>query len=427
MVGMWMFIEVKRIYAYVLFLIIPIEAGLLIYLFSSINRRITYFFDAIRNEDNTLVFPHDINNRTVRELHRSLNRVNLIFATAHKESETNELFYRSLISHVRTGLIAFDQNGIIKEINPAIEKIFISYGFRKIEDFDKVDIRIADVLVKMQPGKPEVLILPIENEMRHLLFNKAVLHQGENTLSIVSVEDIKNELDHKELESWVKLIQVLNHEIANAVTPISTLSSTFYTLLNRKVNGPDREIDSEVISDATKALENIHEHAEGLKNFVNSYRSFTRLPEPSLQGIPLNNFIIKEISNLKNYPKSEDIEVKTEIIPEDLSIRADPELLQRVFSNILINALESMEESNQKELHISASHNYSNRTVIQIRDTGTGIMDSIKDQVFIPFFTTKEEGSGVGLSLSRQIMQLHKGEINLLSRAGEGTTVTLLF
>lgn len=423
----WLFSRGQILYALALIPLIFIEAGSLVFLFNRSNRKIAYFFDALRNDDNSLSFPENVKGRTLRELHKSLNRVNRIFAETREASETNEQFYRSLISHARTGLLAFDKQGNIKEINPALEKIFTTYNLRQISDFEKVDPRIPGLLHNLEPGKPVIMAVPIENEMRQLLFNKAILLIRNNELSIVSVENIKNELDHKELDSWVRLIRVLNHELVNAVTPITTLSSTFYDIFFREGKLSTENISSEILADTACALQNINEHATGLMRFVNSYRQITRLPEPSFRNVPLGDFICKELFTLQNYYGGENLETKVEINPEDLTIPGDPGLLQRVFSNILINALQSMENSKTKKIHISASINYNNRVVVDITDSGTGIPEDIRDQVFVPFFSTKEEGSGIGLTLSRQIMHLHNGEINIVSEEHNGTTVSLLF
>lgn len=406
---------------------ILIEAGSLIYLFNRTNHKIAYFFNALRNADTTFQFPENVRGRTLRELHKSLNRVNRIFSEARKASETNEHFYHSLIGHVRTGLVVFNKQGKIEVINPAIEKIFATYNLRHISDFNKVDPRVARVMYSIEPGKPEILGVSIENELNQLLFNKAILQIQDHELNIVSVDNIKNELDHTELDSWVRLIRVLNHEIVNAVTPITTLSSTFYDLFHKEGKLSKKNISNEMLADTANALKNIYDHGSGLMNFVNAYRQITRLPEPSFREINLTDFIRNELYSLQNYPEGKHINTNMDIDPEDLTITGDPELLQRVFSNILINSLQSMDKSVKKQISITVFQNYYNRTIVRITDTGCGIPEDIKDQVFVPFFSTKEDGSGIGLSLSRQIMKLHKGDISIDSAENEGTTVTLQF
>jgi len=262
-----------------------------------------------------------------------------------------------------------NKQGKIEVANPAIEKIFATYNLRYIGDFDNVDPRISGIMHRLEPGKPEILGISIENELNQLLFNKAILYIRDQELNIVSVENIKNELDQKELDSWVRLIRVLNHEIVNAVTPITTLSSTFYDLFHKGGKLSKKNISDEMLADTAKALQNIFEHSTGLMNFVNAYRQITRLPEPSFREINLNEFIRKELYSILNYPGGKTVTTKTNINPEDLTVTGDPELLQRVFSNILINALQAMDKSEKKEIWITAFQNYINRTIIRIADT----------------------------------------------------------
>jgi len=423
----WLVSRNQYLYGIVLIPLVIFEGGMLIYLFNRTNRKISYFFNAVRNDDTTLFFPETVKGKTLLELHSSLNRVNQVFAEAREASETNEHFYRSLIGHARTGLLAFNRQGNIEVINPAMEKIFSIFHLRKISDFDDLDPRVSVTMRDLVPGKHEILSLSIENELRQLLFNKAILEIGDKDLSIISVENIKNELDHKELDSWIRLTRVLNHEIVNAVTPITTLSSTFYDLFHRDGKLSTKNISDEMLVDTARALQNINEHGTGLMKFVNSYRQFTRLPEPAFKHIHLGDFLQKELDSIKNYPGGEYIAMNMEIQPLDLSLLGDPELLQRVLSNILINAVQSMEEKETKQLLISSSLNYHNRIIIEISDSGTGIPDDIKDQIFVPFFSTRENGSGIGLSLCRQIIHLHNGDISIRSSEQAGTTVTLRF
>lgn len=419
----------KREYLYALLLLFPagIEIALLVYLFNHTNRKIAYLFNSIRNEDFSLVFPEEVREGTLKELHRSLNRVNRIFAKARADSETNEQFYRSLISHARTGLMAINSEGRILEINPALESMFASFTLTHIHDFGKIDQRIPEMIGGLEPGKPRILKVAVNNELQQLLFSKALLQVMNSPVSIVSVENIKNELNHQELDSWVRLIRVLNHEIVNAVTPISTLSTTIHGLYRKDGVLKTSGINEEIIADTADALQSINEHARGLMDFVSTYRRLTRLPEPSFQEIPLNEFIQGEIISLKGYTEENPVDINVHITPEELSVIADPGLLQRVFSNILINAIQAMENCSQKKITISAATNYQNRIIVKIADDGEGIPEEELDQVFVPFFSTKEDGSGIGLSLSRQIMQLHNGDIGIHSRVGEGTEVSLIF
>ncbi len=421
------FYKAKYLYSFVMILPITVEILYLVYLYKRTNREIAYFFNSIENGDMSSTFPENVKDRTLRELHRSLNRVNRILAITRAETETKEQFYRSLIRHAKTGLMAVNPEGRILEINPSLENMFGSYTLSVLDDFQKIDPRIPELVNTLEPGMPAILQVRVDNELQQLLFNKAIFQMNNNEVSILSIDNIKNELDHKELDSWVRLIRVLNHEIVNAVTPISTLSTTIYGLFHKEGKLNVSGISKEVLTDTADALRNIDAHAKGLMEFVDSYRKFTRIPEPVFREVQLDGFIRDEIISLKGYIEEEHVAINTSADPEGVTILADPGLLQRLFSNILINAIQSMEKCNKKRIDIKTNTTYHNRTIVKITDSGEGIPTDQLDQVFVPFFSTKENGSGIGLSLSRQIMQLHKGDINIRSKIGEGTEVSLIF
>jgi two-component system nitrogen regulation sensor histidine kinase NtrY len=417
----------KYLYSFVLILPVTAEILYLVYLYRLTNRKITYFFDSIGNGDISATFPENVKERTLRNLHKSLNRVSRALARNRADKETKEQFYRSLIRHAKTGLMAVNSGGRILEINPALENMFGSYTLSVLDDFQKIDPRIPELVNTLEAGKPEMLAVKVDNELQQLLFKKAIFQVKNSKISILSVENIKNELDHKELDSWIRLIRVLNHEIVNAVTPISTLSTTIHGLFHKEGELNFSGISDEILADTAEALRNIDAHAKGLMEFVNSYRKLTRIPEPAFQELLLDDFIRDEIISFKGYLEKEQVVINTTANPERVTILADPGLLQRVFSNILINAIQSMEKCNRKRIEISTNTSYHNRTIVRIADSGEGIPADQLDQVFVPFYTTKENGSGIGLSLSRQIMQLHKGEISIISNPGKGTEVSLIF
>ena len=423
----WLYFGGRYRYMAVLLPLAVLEAGLLVWFFNRTNHRIAFFFRALRNQDGTIRFPEKVRGRTLSQLNRSLNDVNRVYSELARAGESSEQYYRSLLGHVGTGLIVFDDSGMVETVNPAFERIFGVYGIQRIDDMAKAGQDVPGKLRGLKPGKPEILGLSVDGTLKQLLLGKAVLFIGEREMNLVSVENIKDEMDRKELESWIRLIRVLNHEIVNTVTPITTLSATFYELLQKDGKTDRDNISNEVLSDTTRALQSIHEHGKGLIKFVESYRQLTRLPDPAFKKIPLKEFISRELYALKGHPGGKQAGTVLEVDPEDLAVTGDIELLQRVFSNVLINALQSMERSEKKEIKVSALLDHYNRIVVRITDTGCGIPEDIREQVFVPFFSTREGGSGIGLSLCRRIMQLHHGGIAIDPAPGGGTTVSLQF
>jgi two-component system, NtrC family, nitrogen regulation sensor histidine kinase NtrY len=251
----------------------------------------------------------------------------------------------------------------------------------------------------------------------------------------VTLQDIKSELDIHEMDSWQKLIRILNHEIMNSVAPITSLSSTLSGFYKSGENHKSPEnITPKIISDTIRGLDIIEDHGKGLIHFVESYRSLTQLPKPEFIKVNVKEFFERITILINSYFSSENgkyltrPEIRTSVTPADLNLVADDKLLAQVLINVVKNAQEAFDKSKQgKEISINAARNSEGRVTFTVQDNGPGIDADTLEKIFVPFFTTKESGSGIGLSLSRQIMRLHNGIITCDSTPGKGTTVSMIF
>ncbi len=225
------------------------------------------------------------------------------------------------------------------------------------------------------------------------------------------------------------MIRVLTHEIMNSITPISSLASTVKDILEaqQENNPPQTEEEKEVFEDVSQAISTIENRSKGLLNFVEIYRNLTRIPKPHFRYFSLQTLIERALDLME--PKFQKYEIKCtyKIFPKDLKVLADPDLIDQVIINLLLNAIDAVAEEENPRITIVASVNLNNRITIEIADSGKGIKQDIMDKIFMPFFTSKQTGSGIGLSLSRQIMQMHKGSISVRSKQGEGAVFTLVF
>jgi len=246
---------------------------------------------------------------------------------------------------------------------------------------------------------------------------------------LVSFQDIHPELEQKEIESWQKLIRVLTHEIMNSITPISSLASTVSSMLNEyKDSNPEITADEkEGLKDIIHAISTIESRSKGLLNFVEIYRNLTRIPKPNFRYFSVRETFDRSLELLQPKISEYNIHIKIKIFPQDLKILADPDLIDQVVINLLLNAVDAIKEVPDPQITIVASTNLNNRTTIEFADNGKGIKQDILDKIFMPFFTSKKTGSGIGLSLSRQIMQMHKGSISVRSKPDEGALFTLVF
>ena len=225
------------------------------------------------------------------------------------------------------------------------------------------------------------------------------------------------------------LIRVLTHEIMNSITPISSLASTVQDILKeyRQSKPQLTEEEAEDLENMTSAIATIERRSKGLLNFVELYRNLTRIPKPNFRYFPVSGLFKRTLELMEPKFEQFDIQVSTRIFPGDLKLLADPDLVDQVLINLLLNAIDAVKESEERHISLTASVNLNNRTLIEVTDTGIGISREAMNKIFMPFFTSKKTGSGIGLSLSRQIMQMHKGSLSVRSAPGQGATFILVF
>lgn len=239
--------------------------------------------------------------------------------------------------------------------------------------------------------------------------------------TLISLQNIHSELEEKEMEAWQKLIRVLTHEIMNSVTPISSLAGT----VNKLLNDPGK-LDDE-ISDIKNAVKTIQKRSEGLIHFVENYRNLTKIPKPNFETFRVSVLTDRIYNLMKNEFAGNNIKFNTSIVPDNLTLSADSELIEQVIINLLLNAKFAIKNQQNPEISIRSYTDAGSKVIIRVEDNGPGISKEIQDKIFIPFYTTKKDGSGIGLSLSRQIMRSHFGSITVVSKEGEGTAFILRF
>lgn len=399
----------------------------LIWFLNATNRRLFYFFDAIQNEDLTLSFPEKTNNKIIVDLNKSLNKVNKQIQQINIENSRQEQYFQALLEHAATGMMTFDENGFILHSNSLMKRLFSLDVLTHLNQLDKIDHKLFQAIKNIQASEQKLVTVNNAKVTIQLLIKASSFISDKKALTLLSVQDIKNELDEKELDSWRKLIRVMMHEIMNSITPITSLSESlggyFYT--KGKVKTP-REIDEKTIATTIRGLEVIQEQGKGLISFVDSYRKLTRLPKPEMKLFPVKNFIENIVILSGSFQYANRIEVAFEVKPEEMKILADEKLISQVLINLVKNAFQANAENQQAKVKIIAGLGETGRPEVQVTDNGPGIPEEILDKIFIPFFTTKENGSGIGLSLSRQIMQMHGGSLKVKSTPGK-TSFMLIF
>lgn len=399
---------------YLLFLLpIPVATISIINNFNQSNRQIAYFFDAIRNEDSTLKFPTAIRAKSLRHLYQSLNSLNDRIQEIKLQNEYLEKYYKTFIQHASTGLMAVNDKNEVKIMN---EKAFEYAGIPPFTPLHLIPSRNADLfetLAVIKPGEAHIYKRHTSESQINLLIRSKEIYFGGKVSKLISLQDIQHELDEKELDSWQKLIRVLTHEIMNSIAPIVSLSGTlrkFFTEEGKNVL-PD-QIDEEIIDNVIQGLDTIEERGNGLVNFVNSYRKLTRIPKAEFEIFRVSEWLEHICILLKEQMKNRQIQLELSVDNKVSDLIGDKKLLTQVIINILNNAMEALEEiPGNRKIKVSVERSKQNRTLIRIANNGPLIPEETIEKIFVPFFTTKEQGSGIGLSLSRQILRLHRGYI----------------
>jgi two-component system nitrogen regulation sensor histidine kinase NtrY len=416
-----------RLYAATGFLavFIAIQILSLISYVEKTNRGLARFLQSIRYSDFSTGFTTGEHGPSFDELNRIYSEVIGRFREISIEKEENYRYLQAVVQHVGIGMIAFGADGIVELINAAAKKLFDVPRLGTIDDLSEVSPELVEKLRMMEPGESALIKVMVSGDLLQLSVYTTELRLRHSSLTLVSFQNIGTELDRKEMEAWQNLIRVLTHEIKNSLTPIASLTSSMEDMLSAREQTVG--LDEEALQDIHVAIETIKKRSEGLLRFTDAYRSLTKIKQPEFKRFPVSD-LLSRIRNLSAAQIEEDrIELRTTVAPPDLKLMADPELIEQVLINLVLNAIEALEGRQDGRIEISASIDDRNHIVMQVIDNGRGIVENALEKIFIPFYSTKKEGSGIGLSLSRQIMRLHHGDLTAESEPGERTVFTMRF
>lgn len=400
----------------------------LIHYQNSVNERIRYFFEAVKNEDFSQAFPIQKSDKIIQELNRSLQEINRKIQQIKIENHQQEQYFRALIEHVGTGILTFDERGFVIHANSALKKMLGLEQFTHLNQLEKIDHSLLHALKQIQQHDQKLITFNGKQGKVNISIRASAFKNKEETLTLLSVQDINRELDEKELDSWMRLIRVLTHEIMNSIAPVTSLSESLgsYFQKDGKAISPE-EVNEKMIGTTIRGLEVIKEQGRGLIKFVESYRKLTRLPKPEKTVIRVNELFEKMILLNKTQNQGPSIQLEKRLQSPDLEIHADEKLISQVLINLIKNSQEALAETENPRIELLAGQNKNGQVEICIKDNGPGIPNDMLDEIFVPFFTTRENGSGIGLSLSRQIMRLHGGSLKVRSVPEKETVFCLRF
>lgn len=390
------------------------------------NRKLTRFLESVKYSDFISGFTSDNKlGKSFKDLNIAFNEVLEAFRKARSEKEEHWQYLNSVVQQVRTGILSFDGHGNIQLINANAKKFIGSTAIRNIRELIQFNPRLYHALNSAGPGKSE--LYKGSNEL-HLTIQATALRIRGTDVKLITLQNIQPELQKQELEAWQNLTRVLRHEIMNSITPISSLTSTLREILDHEMERKNShyELKEEGAEDLREGLSTIENRSKGLIKFIDAYREYTSLPKPKMSLVRLKDVVEKVAQLMKHELKKTNIEFRCECNSEYLTIQADVEMIEQVLINLLKNAIEALTETRNPQLELIG--HYDESTIkIQVIDNGPGIIKEAVEHIFVPFYTTKRTGSGIGLSLSRQIMQMHNGSITVESEPDVRTAFTLRF
>lgn len=391
------------------------------------NDNISSFLESIQFDDLSFSFKTQSNDPSVQRLHKELNEVLSKLRASRKEKDSEYQFFKNIVQHVGIGLLTFKKDGTIQIMNTAAKRLLRVTKADHIEDLRDVNDTLVDAFIKLKTGGRELVRLKSGDETIQLsIFAIELTLRGEE-VKLISMSNIQSELEEKEMEAWQNLVRVLTHEIMNSVTPISSLATIVEEELQEKIAQSNLVLQQEEIQDMHLSLQTISKRSEGLIRFVKEFRNLTHIPKPKLAEVEVKG-LLEEMAMLhKKELADKNICISIAVNPLNLHILADKTMIEQVLINLIKNAIQAFDEQVERKIELVAQSSEKGRAVISVKDNGSGIDSEALEKIFIPFFSTKKTGSGIGLSLSKQIMRQHEGRIVVKSKLGEGTEFILRF
>jgi len=422
----YLFANSERFFTLLFLALLAILQTILLFVYlNRTNRNLARFLLLLTQEDTSVVAWKGKVEKTFKGLHHSFRKVNQEISRIRLEKEEGAILLNGIVQHIRTGILAMDDRGRVEVINDAALTIFGVRQLEQISDLDRIHRGISTSFTDMKYDTGNVIRYRVEgNEEITLLVMASLLKLEERTLRLLSVQDIRSQLEANEIESWQKMTRVLSHEISNSVTPISTLGAGIHRKLAG--GGSDKQgrlvIGKDQAKDLLQSSELIQQRSNALVEFMEHYKNFARLPDPVPVKIEITGFF-KNLETLFNDDIAR-LGIRFESQSENplLAIRADKNLLEQAFINLIRNSLEAIGDRNDGVVSLRAKKEDKNHVVLEVSDNGPGIPPEIQSQVFIPFFTTKPGGTGIGMSIVRKIVLSSGGSVMFNSTPDHGTT-----
>lgn len=387
-----------------------------------IQQKLNTFLDGIKYSDFTLHFAKDNDlGENFKLLNTRFNEIFNAFRKTREEKEENIQYLNTIVQHVSVGIISFDAEANIGIFNNALCRMLKIPKIKHLSALEQSHPALTSIFKNIKPGNNE--ILKENSDQEFAIFATEIRLKGK-IYKLISLQDIYLQLQMKELEAWQNLSRVLRHEIMNSVTPIASLVSTLQQISENELR--EDIYSDEVVEDIRSGLKTVEARCKGLLSFVNAYQDFTNIPHPKLEFVSVNELLLKVIKLMQS-DSNKSITISSKVTPADLQFFVDVSLIEMVLINVIKNAKEAIQNKNDGLIEISAYMDQNSHVMMEISDNGPGILKEAMNHIFTPFYTSKKNGSGIGLALSRQIMLLHNGSIYVQSVPHVKTVFTMKF
>ncbi len=362
----------------------------------------------------------------IQPLRKGFNEINTTFKVISKEKETQYQYLQKILELVDTGILSYDeQNGEIAWMNESLKRMLQLPYLKTIHSLDKRDSELCKEIISLKPGENRIATAHLERTSFKILLSATAFQTEGRIYKLIAFQNVNEALDETESKAWQKLLSVLTHEIMNSVAPISSLANTLKSRLQQSITVLNNESGS--VDDLELGIETIKRRSEGLLKFAETYRNLNKITTLNLEKVYVRNLFENILRLMQPTLEQKNIELETILKDTDLFLEADINLIEQVLINLVVNAIDAVKEKADPRIVLSAYLSNNRKAVIKVADNGPGMPAELIEKIFIPFFSTKKSGSGIGLSLCKQIMMLHKGNIQVQSVKDEGTAFLLQF
>ncbi|MBU3009828.1 HAMP domain-containing histidine kinase [Polaribacter vadi] len=398
-------------------------------LYQFIKRRfsaIDDFFESVKYRDFSRWFPEDRGPKDIRFLYTGFNEVNRTIKEINIKNETQYIYLQKILEMIDVGIIAYNiETGDVLWLNDTFKEIIDFPSFKNIRFVENRKPELYNIIFETYNREPNSITIALQNERLKVLISDTIFQIKEDSFKLVVLQNIDNTLNKNESEAWKKLLSVMTHEIMNSIAPISSLADTLQRNLELNIEKPNE--NSLEVEDLNAGIKTIKNRSQGLLKFAKTYRSLSKVTNLNLQKTQVSELFNNIELLMAPSIKAKNIDIQFSISSKRLQLDIDVHLIEQVLINLILNAKDACQKQEKPLIKITASQTQNHNTIIKVFDNGTGIPKDIMENIFIPFFTSKSTGSGIGLSLCKQIMLLHKGKILVNSVENEGTVFSLSF